>query len=721
MAGPGPCSIWSHPGVASIIRTPISLYRNLLILEDFPVPFNRTLQMSQYNRQLAAILFTDIVGYTGMMQQNEENALLVMDRYTSILNKLITDHGGKILNDYGDGNLCSFSSATQAVQCALCVQQLLRTDIIVPLRMGLHVGEIIFDGEKVMGDGVNVASRIQSLGLANSILFSKEVFDKIKNQPEFNTVCLGTFEFKSVEEPMQVFALANQGLKVPKREEMSGKLKEIQQRSNRRKWMILTAIVVLIAAGFFLYKARMHNAVFTGTERSIAVLPFENIGSDKSEEYISDGITQDVISNLSKITSLQKVIGWISVRSFKKTSKSLKEIANELDVAAILSGTVDKDDQKTRIRAELIEVGTNKLLWVDNFEFSGDDFLSIQSKLAIQIANALKANLSPEEKKGITKNYTENAEAYKLYRRGRIFWDTRNKANYDSAEKYFNKALQLDPDYALAYSGLADCYTFNQKGLTQMEAIPIAKAYALKALSLDSNLTEAKTALAFIQGCFDFDFKGAVHAFNKIISENPNYAPAHIYLGNLLGNLGDPEADLNEKRKALSLDPLSAAWNMVLGRTFYFARKYDSALEQLQKTILLNSKVNGSYSALGLVFLQKREYQKAIDAFSKLPPGNYDVGSNGLSYLSYAYAQKGDKMYAKELLNKIPGAERLQCNYQLASVYLALGDTTEALNQLEYAYAHHFLSMIFVNLDVYWDPIRNEPRFQALLKKMNIN
>jgi adenylate cyclase len=677
--------------------------------------------MPQYNRQLAAILFTDIVGYTGMMQQNEENALQVMDRYTSVLNKLLTDHGGKILNDYGDGNLCSFSSATQAVQCALCVQQLLQTEVIVPLRMGLHVGEIIFDGEKVMGDGVNVASRIQSLGLANSILFSKEVFDKIKNQSEFNTKCLGFFEFKSVEEPMEVFALTNQGLKVPKREEMSGKLKEIKQKSNRRKWMVLTAIVALVVAGFFLYKARMHNAVFTGSERTIAVLPFENTGSDKSEEYISDGITQDVISSLSKISSLQKVIGWISVRSFKKTSKSLKQIADELDVAAILSGTIEKEDQKTRIRAELIEVGTNKLLWVDNFEYAGNDFLSIQSKLAIQIANALKANLSPEEKKGITRNNTENAEAYKLYRRGRIFWDTRNKGSYDSAEQYYNRALQLDPDYALAYSGLADCYTYNQKGLTQMQAIPIAKEYALKALSLDSNLTEAKTALAFIQGYFDYDFKGAIYAFKKIIGENPNYAPAHMYLGNLLGCFRDHEADLNEKRKALSLDPLNPNWNMVLGRTFYFARKYDSALEQLQKTILLNSKVNGSYSTLGNVFIQKREYQKAIDAFSKLPPHNYDVGNNGLAYLSYAYAVKGDKMKAKELLNKIPATDRLQCTYQLAAISLVLGDTTEALNQLEYAYANHNLGLIFMNMDVNYDPLRNEPRFQALLKKMTIN
>jgi serine/threonine-protein kinase len=286
---------------------------------------------------------------------------------------------------------------------------------------------------------------------------------------------------------------------------------------------------------------------------------------------------------------------------------------------------------------------------------------------------------------------------------------------------YFNKALQLDPDYALAYSGLADCYTFNQKGLTQMEAIPIAKAYATKALSLDSNLTEAKTALAFIKSFFDFDLKGAIPVFNKIISENPNYAPAHVYLGNVLGNSGDHEADLNEKRKALSIDPLSIAWNMVLGRTFYLARKYDSAFEQLQKTIRLNPRVNGAYTSLGLVFIQKKEYQKAIDAFSKLPPGPYDVESNGLAFLSYAYALKGDKIKAKELLNKIPDADRLQCAYQLSYIYLALGDTTEALNQLEYAYANHFLFMTALNIDPNLDPIRNEPRFQALLKKMHFN
>ena len=269
-----------------------------------------------------------------------------------------------------------------------------------------------------MGDSVNVASRIQSLACANSILFSKEVFDKLKNQPEYRSVSLGKFEFKNVDEPMEIFALANEGLIVPKKEEMSGKLKEIQKKSARKKWMIARCLLILLIAGFFIYK-NFSASGFTG-EKSIAVLPFENTGTESSEEYISDGITQDIINNLSKISSLKKVIGWFSVRSFKKTTKTLKQIADELGVAAILSGTMQKHEGKTRIIAELIEVGTNKRLWGYDFEYESKDILSIQSKVAGEIVTALKANVTPEEKKNLSKHYTENVEAYKYYLRAGI-------------------------------------------------------------------------------------------------------------------------------------------------------------------------------------------------------------------------------------------------------------------------------------------------------------
>jgi len=199
--------------------------------------------------------------------------------------------------------------------------------------------------------------------------------------------------------------------------------------------------VLLLTAFYFIYQKFSHVTGFSGSDKTIAVLPFENTGSDHGEEYISDGITQDIINNLSKISSLQKVIGWFSVRGLKKTTKTFKQIADELGVVAILSGTMHNNEGKTRIVAELIEVDTNKRLWGDDFEYESKDILSIQSKVAGEIVAALSINLTAEEKKGLAKQYTENNEAYKYYLRGRSFWDKRNRETFDSAEANYNKAL----------------------------------------------------------------------------------------------------------------------------------------------------------------------------------------------------------------------------------------------------------------------------------------
>lgn len=674
--------------------------------------------MPQQTRQLVAILFTDIVGYTAMMQQDEGHAVIIVKRYIEVLQKAISDYAGKILNDYGDGSLCSFSSATQALQCAVEIQKQFRYDPKVPLRIGLHVGEIFFESEKVMGDGVNVASRIQSLGQANAILFSKEVFDKIKNQAEFKAISLGVFEFKNVGDPMEIFALANDGLKVPKREEISGKLKEDRKKSSRRKWIITSAIAVLLLAGLFFYREFFVPPEFTG-QKSVAVLPFENIGQNISEEYISDGITQDIINNLTKISSLQKVIAWFSVKGFKKTAKTLKQIATELDVAAILTGTIQKQGDKVHVIAELIDANTSKRLWGENYDYDSKDFLLIQTNVASEIVKALRANLTAQDKMSLSKRYTENVEAYKYYRKGRTFWDQRSKESYDSAESYYKKAIGSDPDYALAYAGLADCYTYSQKRLSQREAIPIAKKYAEKALSIDSNLTEALTTIAFIQSHFDYDWQGAKAAFEKIIADNPNYPIAHLYYGNVLLFSGDKEAGLRETKKALSLDPLSSVNNMVLGRNFYLAREYDSALTQIQEAINLNPNFMSSYMTLGEILQKKRLYSKAFEAFSKLPAKTFDQGINGFVFLSNAHALAGDTTTAMNLFKKISTEERLKTPYFLSYFYLGIGDYDQALSQLEYAYQIHDLGMVQLKVDPLLDPIRNEQRFKALIRKMN--
>ncbi len=259
------------------------------------------------------------------------------------------------------------------------------------LRIGLHVGEIFFEDGKVFGDGVNVASRVQSLGIANSILFSSEINSKIRNQQEFKCVSVGRFHFKNVDEPMEVFALTNEGLVVPKKEELTGKLKEIEKKSLRKKLAIASAVLIILAAGFFIYQNFFRTANLSAVEKSIAVLPFENMAANDSEEYISDGITQGIINNLSKVSSLQKVIGWFSVKSFKKTNKSLKEIAEELGVAVILTGTMQRNADKIRIIAELIDVNTNKRLWGNDYNYDWKDILSFQGEVAHQIVFARSA------------------------------------------------------------------------------------------------------------------------------------------------------------------------------------------------------------------------------------------------------------------------------------------------------------------------------------------
>jgi TolB-like protein/class 3 adenylate cyclase len=677
--------------------------------------------MEQQNRQLAAILFTDIVGYTAMMQRDEQNALAVTRHFIATLKRSTEKFHGRILNDYGDGSLCCFPSVTEAVKAAVQVQQELQKEPKVPLRIGIHVGELFFEENKVMGDSVNVASRIQSLACANSILCSKEVFDKLRNQPEHNSVSLGKFEFKNVDEPLEIFALTTEGLVVPKREQLSGKLKEIKKRSARRKLLIASALLILlIVVAFFVYKKPPISSGFTG-EKSIAVLPFENSSTDSSEGYLTDGITQDIINRLSQISSLQKVIAWYSVRSFKKTTRTLKEVADELGVAAILTGTIQKQNDKTHIITELIEVSTNKRLWGGDFEYEANDILSIQAKVSTEIVTALKANMTAEDRKNLEKNYTENIEAYKLYRKGRFFWDKRNKETYDSAEANYKRAIDLDPDYALAYAGLADCYTFNQKGLSQLEAVPIAEMYATKALQLDSSLVEAQTTLTFIQSHFNFDWQGAKFKFEKIIRNNPNYSIAHLYLGNVLLLTGNIDAGLAETKKALSLDPLSSAMNHVLGRNYYFAGKYDSAIQQLQKSITLNPRFLPSVTFLGYCYLQKKLYAKALEAFSKLPPGMYDQGRHGNLTKCYGYAAAGEKAKAIELLKTIPPEIRSAFPVLMARIDLALSNNVqEALDNLELGLKSRTLEIIALRTDPIWDPLRSEPRFKALLKNMNL-
>ena len=674
--------------------------------------------MTQQHRQLAAILFTDIVGSTTMMQQDEQTAVSVNKRYVAVLKKYVSLHGGDILNDYGDGSLCAFSSATRAVQAAIEIQQELQMEPKVPLRIGLHIGEIFFDDGKVFGDGVNVASRIQSLGIANSILFSAEINSKIKNQPEFKCVSVGRFHFKNVDEPMEVFALANEGFVVPDRKKIEGKLEEKKDYQKRNISIIILAVLLL--SGFFVY--RYINGNQSGGIKSIAVLPFLNGSSDKENEYLSDGIAQEIISQISKIGSLE-VKGWASSMFFKNSNKSLQEKAKLLGAEDIVSGSILKEGDKVLIRVELTEASTGKRIWGDEYNRKWSDLLNIQTEVAARIASALNAKLTPSEKEGISKHNTENVEAYKFYLKGRYFWNKLGQENIDSAETYFKKAADLEPDYALAYAGLADCYSINFKNTPQSERVPIAKLYAQKALTLDSTLSEALTTLGFIQQNFDYSWVEARKNLKKAIDLNPNNDLAHDYYGlSLMYSTPDKDGALRELKKAVDLNPLAYFTNWQLSRNYYFAGKYDLAIKQFKITEAFAPKPIKSIPmwSIGLVYLKQGLYRQARAIFDDLPEGDGHQIDNNQVMQSYAYAVMGDKTKAKALLEatllKYPNLS----NYRNSQVYVALGNFNAAMNQLESGYTSRDVRMFWIKVDPAFDPIRNEPRFKALMKKMNL-
>jgi adenylate cyclase len=678
--------------------------------------------MQPQNRQLAAILFTDIVGYTAMMQQDEQNAVTVTRHYMDVLKDRVAAHGGTIMNDYGDGSLCTFTSATAAVRCAMEIQQQLQAAPKVSLRIGLHIGEIIVEQGKVMGDGVNIASRIQSLGQANTILFSKEIFDKLRNQPGFQSVSLGLFEFKNVDEPMEVFALANEGLNVPKRENMEGKLKVSNKNSSRRIRIGVGAILFLLVISFLVYKKLFRPSGFNSEEKSIAILPFKVIGTDI--DNMSDGLVEDILVHLSKISELNKVISNRSSSKYLNSPKTPTEIGEELKVNSLVMGSIQQIGDTIRVSAQLIESKTGNTLWADNYTREKKQLFNLETEVATHIVTALKAKLTPGEENGLSKHYTDNVEAYKYYRKGRAFWDARSRENFDSAKANYKRALEMDPDYALAYAGLADCYTYNQQGLSQMEAVPIGRDYALKALSLDSNLSEALTTLGWIQGGFDYEWGKSKTTLQKAIKLNPNYPLAHMYYGNVLQYTGEnTEEGIKEVEKALELDPLSVSINWVLGRNYWLARQYGLAYDQLKKTITLDPRFYLAKSTLIYVDLAQKKYAEAFELIKQLPPrantGTYDYQG---PYLSYAYAFMGDTLRAKKELEKTIAEDPGQSPFHLARCNIILKNYSIALDELEQAYNQRDIRIYnFLKADPTLDPVRNEPRFKALLKKTGLD
>ncbi len=372
-------------------------------------------------RRLAAIMFTDMVGYTSLSQKNEALGLELLQEHRRLLRPLFPKHNGREIKTIGDSFLVEFASALEALRCAFDIQQLLNElDVNRPpekrilLRVGIHLGDVVHSEKDVQGDAVNVASRIEPLASPGGITITEQVYHQIRNKFEFPFVSLGQQSLKNVHDPVEVYRVV---------------LPWEMQLSNEPSL----------------------------EKRRIAVMPFTNISPDPRDEYFADGMTEELISTLSRIGEL-RVISRTSVMHYKGTSKNLGEIARELRVGSILEGSVRKASDDLRITAQLIDTGNDEHLWSQDYDRKLENVFAIQREIAQSVAEVLKIRLLSGEKKSIEKRPTENTEAYALYLKGRYYWNERVRDSNDKAVRCFEEAVKLDPNYALAYSGLADCY-----------------------------------------------------------------------------------------------------------------------------------------------------------------------------------------------------------------------------------------------------------------------
>ena len=674
--------------------------------------------MSQ-QRHLAAILFTDIVGYTALMQENEQKAVALIKHYNSSLNTIVSLHEGKVLNYYGDGSLCTFPSATEALNCAMELQKELQTYPSVPLRIGLHIGEVFFEDGKALGDGVNVASRVQSLGQANTILFSKEIYDKVKNHPEFNFASLGFFEFKNVEEPIEVFALANEGLFVPNKEHMSGKLKSKLPKgkySSTRKLLAALSSIVLVAACVFVYLRYLSYKNYS-IENSVAVIPFTNMSTDPNQEYFAEGMMDEILNHLYKIGGL-RVTSRTSSLKYKNTLESITEIANQLGVSNVLEGSVQKEGDHIKITAQLIDGKTDTHLWAESYDRELKDIFSIQSEIAQEIASALKVRIDPAVKERIESKPTDNTEAYGMYLRGR------NVPYGDKRSHFMQAAIDLDSTFADPYADLAENWIWSggySGHVTADEVLKNAKPLLKKAIQLNPNLASAHIALAYMDLLYLWDFESAGKEYQKIRELNPsNPEITGLFDDYLLatGNVGEAVQIASEAYKRDSSNYY---------KTLTLANFYNGNLEAtrrlLESQYYLNKSYEYEWSNYIRISVYCHEFKNAVRAYeeNELTYGPYN-SSMVIGYTAIAYYKIGLEDSTKKFIDviKVRGEKSPigSPSFFLAAIYTTMGKNDEAIQWLQKAYHDKEVEMYWLKVEPSFIPLHNDPRFKEILTKI---
>lgn len=456
---------------------------------------------------------------------------------------------------------------------------------------------------------------------------------------------------------------------------------------------------------------------------SVAVLPFANCSADPSTEYLSDGITESLINNLSQISTLRVMARSTVFRRYKGKDADPQKVGNDLRVRAVVSGRLLKRGSSLIVQAELMDVATGAQLWGGQYNRRAEDVFLLQDDLSMEISEKLRLRLNGSEKQRLTKRYTEDAEAYRLYLKGRYHWNKRSPEDVKRAIEYFQRALNRDPVYALAYAGLADTYAYLSffYAVAPRQAMPKAKAAATKALEIDDHLAEAYVSLGYVSFTYDGDWSAAGKYFEQALALNPAYSGAHTFYAFYLSSLGRSEEALAVAKRALDLDPASPAVSHSLAVQFYLARQFDQAIEQAHNTLEMDANFAISYQLVGEVYASKGMYREALLALEKFSALSRSSAISR-ALLGYSHARLGERSVALGIIEELTAASEHSFvpAFLYALVYAGLEDKDPAFSWLEKACEERFNRLAYLKLEALWDPLRSDARFIDLLRRVGI-
>ena len=655
--------------------------------------------MSQGERRLAAIMFTDMVGYTTLGQKSESLSLALVDEQRKLIRPILNKHDGREVKTMGDSFLVEFSSALNAVRCAYDIQRAAREfNISLPverrvhLRVGVHLGDVLNSQGDISGDAVNVASRINYLADDGGVCLTRQVYDHVQNKFELPLKSLGPQSLKNVNAPVEVYRM-----------EMPWDEKRATQPTELDK-------------------------------RRIAVLPFANMSPDPADEYFADGLTEELISKLSLVKGL-RVIARTSVMSYKKKDKRISEIGAELGVGSIVEGSFRKAGNKIRVTTQLIDVRDDQHVWAQSYDSNLDDVFAVQTDIAKQVSDTLKVKILEAEIDWIDRKPTESTEAYTLYLRGRYHFNRRGVEDIVKASEYFGQAVREDERFALGYVGLADCYAvLSNIGINSGANHQKAKIAAAKGLELDGDLAEAHATRGLIL-LQEFNLREAEEEFRKAIELKPNYASAHHWYARLLVSKLSWDEALKQIERAVELDPFSQVIN--LNHAHYYRRRgdYDKALELYKKAAELDPNFAMAHFDLAVIYgRMKRWADMKLEAKIAIERGTREAKiAVGLGRGTYHRPVKildalvayfdNDQEKVRKLLAELEShfGEPLAISaLQAAGLHFSLGENEKGFEWLEKSYSRKEDDLLYIRTDELFDGIRSDPRYQDLLKRIGL-